>query len=423
MARRRVLALTTSPLPYGDGITDGPGFRMWNLLHEVAREHDVRILSLYEGYHEGRRNLPPVAADGIMIQRPNPSPPAIARLIREWDPQALYLPWSAAGFLGRGTRQIPTVLDYVGPGLLERFAGEGRVPIPLLRLQLESFWLGDLFLTTTARERFYLIGLLAASGRLSTRDFRSGDPLVRYLPMTPPNERPPPRSRRKGPGSTPLVVLLAGAFLAWYDYDAVARAASALRAAPGGGVRFLLVGGNPRSPETEEKVRRILEPARRQGVVEFSGLVPFHRRGELYNTADVALVVAPESVEDELSARTRVVDYMWGGLPVVTRGRDEYSRMMLDNGAAFEFGPGSSDLTEVLGGLASDPERIDAARKRIQPLLDGPFNGPKAARPLLEFLADPVRTRQRAGRIPKIESLALWASDMVRAAPRVKRNG
>jgi glycosyltransferase involved in cell wall biosynthesis len=417
-----VLALTTSPLPYGDGITDGPGFRMWNLLQEVVREHEVRVVSLYEGFHEGRRDLPPLSSGGLTIVRPAATPAAVRRIIREWSPDVLYLSWSAAGFLGRAAREIPTVLDYVGPGLLEQFVGLGRIPLPLLRMQLESFWLGDLFLTTTARERYYLIGLLVASGRLSTRDFQPSDPLILHLPMTPPSEPPPPRSPGDGAKAEPLLVLIAGAILPWYDYDTIARTAAALSSGPTPSVRFIVAGGNPRAPEYESKVRELLEAARTAGTVEFAGLIPFRDRSRLYNSADVALVVSPDSVEDELSARTRVVDYMWARLPVVTRGRDEYSEAMVAAGAAFEFGAGPGELTALLERLSRDRSLIEQARRRIDGLLEGTFNGAAVARPLMDFLDRPRRTRQRPGRMPKVEALALWASDMVRNAPGARRN-
>jgi glycosyltransferase involved in cell wall biosynthesis len=394
---------------------------MWNLLKEVVREHDVHVISLYESFHEGRTELPTVEVEGLSIFRPRSTPGSVAKLIREWRPDAIYAPWSATGFLGRGSREIPTVLDYVGPGLLERFAGDGRVPLPLLRLQLESFWLGDMFLTTTTRERFYLLGLLAASGRLSTRDFRPEDRLVHHIPMTVPSDPPPVRDPAEDGPKKALVVLLAGALLPWYDYGPIARSAEELSREPVPRVRFLVVGGNPRVPGVEARVRRTLEAAREKGTVVFSGLVPFRNRGALYNSADVALVSAPDTVENELSARTRVIDYMWARLPVLTRGGDEYSEKMVAAGAGFTFGPEPGELTRLLQGLAADRSRIAAARDRIEGLVRGEFNSHIAAQPFLEFLDHPRRTRHRPGRIPRVEALALWATDMVRAAPRSRQ--
>ena len=413
MTRRKLLAVTTSPLPYPGNITDGPGYRMWNLLRGLAADHDVHILSLYESFHRGQHGLPPITAEGIPIERLDASPKDVGRRIREWDPDVLYAPWSAAVFLGRANRDLPTLLDYVGPGLLEEFVKDGRVPVSLLHLQLESFWAGDRFLTTTTRERYYLIGLLAASRRLSTEDFSRLDPLVHVVRMTPPPEpaAAPPRLPRR---ADELVVLLAGAFLPWYDYARVTAALRAIGKRGRGGLRFLVIGGNPRSAPTESAVRKIFEPFQAQGLVELFNLVPFEERAGFYASADIGLLIPPASVEDDLSARTRVVDYLWAGLPLVTPGRDEYSGLALEAGAAFGYdGDGLGDL---LGGLAANRARVADAKARIPPLLGGPFHPARALAPIRQFLEAPEVTRRSARQMRTPEAGLIALREILRRA-------
>ena len=258
MTRRRLLALTTSPLPLPGQITDGPGFRMWSLLGEVAKNHDVRILSLYESLHQGLRPSKTIEAGGITVEPHNHNPISIARRVKALGPDVLFLPWSSVGFLGGSNRSIPTILDYVGPGLLENFAALGRIPVPLLKLKLDSFWYGDFFVTTTERQRYYLIGLMAASGRLSHTAFDRHDPLVRVVRMTPPALGAPIVSHSRTSTSEPLVVLLSGAFLPWYDYHLLTEAVSLLSPSARSGIRIRVLGGNPRMPEVERFVRALL---------------------------------------------------------------------------------------------------------------------------------------------------------------------
>ncbi len=388
MTRRKILAVTTSPLPYPGNITDGPGFRMWNLLRRLAADHDIRALSLYESFHQNQRGLGAVTQDGIRIERPDATPGAVQRYLREWDPDVLWAPWSAAVFFGRANRDVPTLLDYVGPGLLEEFVRDGRVPVSLLHLQLESFWAGDRFITTTERERYYVVGLLVASRRLSTADFPREDALVRVVRMTPSPDSPTgtplvPRTDQA------LVVLLAGAFLPWYDYG---RLVSTLRELADAPVRFLVVGGNPRNLAAAETVRAQIEPLTATGRLKILDLVPFEARAGVYASADVGLLVPPPSVEDDLSARTRVVDYLWAGLPPVTPGRDEYSALALAAGAGFRYG--STDLAVTLRNLAAHPEQIRAAKARIATVLEGPFNPQTALAGVTESLESPQITRR-----------------------------
>lgn len=406
MTRRRILAVTTSPLPYRGNITDGPGYRLWGLLQRLAGDHDIRVLSLYESFHRGQRGLSGITQDGIRIARPEATPGAVQRGLREYDPDVLWLPWSSAAFLGAANREVPTLLDFVGPGLLEEFVRDGRVPVSLLHLQLESFWAGDFFITTTERERYYLIGLLAASRRLSTSDFSPEDPLVRVVRMT-----PPPGEGTAEPlvprMDDALVVLLAGAFLPWYDYGRLDPVLRDLSADPVTPLRFIVVGGNPRDPSAAAAARARIEPLAADGRLRVLDLVPFEARARVYASADVGLLVPPPTVEDELSARTRVVDYLWAGLPSVTPGRDEYSSLALDAGAAFRYE--AAGLARVLRDLAAHRERIAAAKSRIPSLLDGPFNPHAAIGAVQEFLDAPQLTRQsrRTMRTPETWLLAL----------------
>jgi hypothetical protein len=335
----------------------------------------------------------------------------IAGRIREIDPDVLYLPWSATIFLGKSNRKIPTILDFVGPGLMERLVEQGHVPAHLLRLQLDSFWYGDLFVTTTERERHYLLGLLAASGRLSMGDFRPDDPLIHVARMTPPQEPPSPRAERS---SGPLTLLLAGAFLPWYDHGMLANALERLDPHSRESLRILVLGGNPRMPESELAVRRALAGEAGRNVLEFLGIVPFAKRAGAYLRADVGLSVAPATIEDDLSSRTRIVDYLWAGLPVIASGRDEYSAMILEAGAGFRYEPNGASLAGVIQDLLDDPSAVARARSQIEPLLAGPFHPSIATSAIVRFLENPYVTDRKTVGGGATRSAAVLLRDVVR---------
>jgi glycosyltransferase involved in cell wall biosynthesis len=409
---KRILALTTSPLPVGNRITDGPGFRMWSLLRELGKEHSIHVLSLYESYHSGTpdpqiRSTP----EGFQIESPSHRPQVIQGRIRAIDPDVLYLPWQCTIFLGRSNLQIPTILDYVGPGLLEEFVAHGRIPSELVRLFLDSFGYGDLILTTTRRERYFLIGLITASERLSRVHYDRTDPLVEVVRMTPPtgsNVADPIRHRNP---EDPLTVLLAGAFLPWYDYAPLAQAVGALEPALAAKVHVLVLGGNPRNPQMVERVQKTLTSGPNASCFRFIGLVPFAERLHLYHQADVALSIGANSVEDELSARTRVVDYLGAGLPVLSSGRDEYASEIIAAGAGFRY-ESATELAGWLGRLVREPPLLSEARARIPPLLEGPFNGNLAARPVIGFIDHPRLLARHIGRRARLRSAGLWVRDL-----------
>lgn len=422
MTRRKLVALTTSPLPIPGQITDGPGFRMWNLLVEVAKHHDVRILSIYESLHLGVRQGGPVRVGALTVESVSHNPLSVGRRVRSLAPDVLFLPWSSVGFLGGSNRSIPTIVDYVGPGLLEHFAATGRVPIPMRNLKLDSFWYGDFFLTTTQRERFYLIGMLAASGRLSRPSFGRHDPLVHAVRMTPPEDGLPGVHRSRSAASEPLVVLLAGAFLPWYDYDLVADAIGELPPEARSGVRIRVLGGNPRMPEMERAVNARLGRGVPGEVCDLLGVVPFNERGRYYQDADVGLCLASNSVEDDLSSRTRVVDFLGAHLPVLTEGKDEYSQLALAGGAGFQYEHSAASLATLLERLRADPALAARARDAAPEVVAQSFNVGLEASPVLKFLENPILTTRAPRMNSSVQMFGLWVSDVLSALrSRAKR--
>ncbi len=291
----------------------------------------------------------------------------------------------------------------------------GRIPLPLLRLQLDSFHYGDLLMTTTARERYYLLGLMAASGRLSKGGFQLDDPLIQVVRMAPPMDPPKATPRRPEAADDKLVVLLGGAFLPWYDYPMLASSLKTLSLQARSSIHLVILGGNPRMPELEERVRSVLTEGGTEDLVQFTGIVPFSRRAEYYLGSDVALSISPDSIEDELSARTRVVDYLWARLPIIATGHDEYSSVALDAGAGFRYDPNPPSLSATLERLVSDRSLISKAKNRIDQLLKGPFNLKEVSKPVLDFLESPQLTRRSPPRGDEIKSAAMWIRDVAKA--------
>src|SRR5205814_10307388 len=76
------------------------------------------------------------------------------------------------------------------------------------------------------------------------------------------------------------------------------------------------------------KAAAAMEHARRSSYsfVRFEPWVPYDQRADYYDRFAVALLTFPQSIETDLAMRTRVFDYLWGGLPIVSSsapGTDE----------------------------------------------------------------------------------------------------
>ena len=410
---KRIVMLTTSPLPYGDSITDGPGYRAWHLLSHLARKHEVAVLSLYESFHLGIKKECEVVENDIRVKCVPAKPKIIADLIEQGNPDVLYLPCLSTPFLSRLKRKIPTVLDYTGSGLLEEYVSRGRVPVTLLEMKLKSFWLGDFFVASGERERYYLLGLMVASRKLSRGKHGRSDPLIHVIPMTPPLEPPVLREKAFQRKPEDFVLLVAGAFLPWYDYAAFFEALKLLQGKGVRNVKAVFMGGNPRDKKFERRVRLMAETPEIRDNVMFAGLVPFKDRANYYLLADAAVNIPPSTVEDELSVRTRVVDYVWAGLPLITPARDEYSGTVVAGGGGFKYEAGdSSSLCEVIEKLINDKQALQQAKSRLKGLLESEFEIEKFISPLKKFIEKPYVDSERSSTSRISSDVFLWLRDV-----------
>jgi hypothetical protein len=84
--------------------------------------------------------------------------------------------------------------------------------------------------------------------------------------------------------------------------------------------------------------------------------LPYARRGEAYAAADLALCTYGAHLETELAMRTRVLDLLWGGVPMIVTAGDELGRTVASQGAARVVPPGDpAALAAAVVDLLRDP--------------------------------------------------------------------
>ncbi len=414
----KIICVTTSPYPYGDNITDGPGYRAYSLFQKLREKHDITILSLYESFHLHKLDESRYLEDGIRIRTIKYTPSRVAEAIREESPEVIYVPWSALSFLSRFKEKVPTIIDYVGSGLLEELATTGRVPAHLLKLTLDSFWRGDFLITSGARFRFFILAMLIAAKKATLITATPTDPLIHLVPMSLPPDQLPIRSPRRI-DSKRIQLLVAGATLPWYDYPTVFEA---LEKASQKGLDYEMVfmGGNPRNPDFERSIRAKAEALGDR--VSFTGVVPFRKRSDFYERADVGLNIAKPTLEDELSIRTRIFDYMWAGLPVATCGKDQYSDLVIQEGAGFRYQAGDADdLVDGLLLLSGDKGFMAKAKIGVSKVRNIIENDSAGIQDLEEFLKEPYVDKGRRSTARIVSAAAVTVRDYLGSLSKTRK--
>ena len=215
-------------------------------------------------------------------------------------------------------KPIPTVVDLYDPFIIENlhyYESRGaEVFTHDHATMVNSLLRGDFFLCASEAQRLFWMGMLLAVGRLNPAEFES-DPNLEALIRIAPFGVPPARERAAA--NEPRVLF--GGIYDWYDpilaIDAIAIARESL---PQISLTFTRHPNPELTPQS--KLAEAIQYTKRRGFdfVKFEPWFEYDRRAEFFDRFALALLTFPQSLETDLSMRTRVYDYLWGGLPIIS---------------------------------------------------------------------------------------------------------
>lgn len=369
-----VLVFSPDAVPLPGVLAAGPGIRYFEISKSLAAEgHEVCLAVPAEVHTDGDiegLSLAPWVADQLDV------------LLRDADVVVLPHVHGALSlnYAKQAPPRLPTVVDLYDPVLIENlglqeesgaglacFLGYLGDVLPLLRR-------GDLFLYANERQRYYYLGVLNAIGRINPLTYRSG--LLKKVPFGVSGERPPKKGgvmRGSLFDKTDKIILWFSGIYPWFDAATLVRAMPIiLKSVPN--AKLAIMGGvHPRSHAPDSEFVLTRELAQKSGLIgesiHFLDWRPYAERGKWYADADIAVATHKETLEMELSHRTRVVDFLWAGLPVIVSDGDEVGSMVRDKecGMSVPIGdPGAlaaaiiKVLTddELLAGMASNAARL-----------------------------------------------------------------
>lgn len=410
----KVLILTGDPI---GARMAGPAIRSWNMASLLARENDVTLVTT--------TILEEVDAP-FALRRIRPGENAQFNEIERWADVIVFQGHAMNQFEVLRTTTKIVVVDIYDPMHLEMLEQGRELPRATWQLRVgtatrvlnEQLSLGDFFLCASERQRLFYLGQLAALGRVNPDTYENDPHLARLLGIapfgldtTPPvHERAVLKGVVPGIGASDKLLLWGGGLYSWFDPKSLIRAVAELsRSRDNVSLYFL----GTRHPGVEEMgiVRESFDLARELGVlgrsVHFNeDWVDYADRQNYLTEADAGVSTHMSHVETTFSFRTRILDYLWGSLPMVVTEGDSFAELVEKEGLGIVVAAGDvSALTAALDRILFDEAFIAECGANLARVREE-FFWERTLAPLVEFVRDPRHAADFTGKRQSVSKLA-----------------
>ncbi|HRN29344.1 MAG TPA: glycosyltransferase family 4 protein, partial [Terrimesophilobacter sp.] len=393
----RVVVLTGDPI--GPRMA-GPAIRSWNMASLLAEEHEVTLVTT--------TRLDEVAAP-FALRRIKAGDEKEFRDLESWADVIV--------FQGHGMDQFETlrrsqkilVADIYDPMHLEMLEQGREQPRATWELMVREatqslnrqLARADFLLCASERQRMFYLGQLAALGRLNP-DTYATDPHLRELLAVAPfgiEELPPAkvgsalRGVIDGFDDDSKVLLWGGGVYSWFDPQTLIRAVASV-ASRRPNVRLFFLG--TRHPGIDEMgvVRESMDLAEELGVLGSSVFfnddwVEYSKRQSFFVEADAGVSTHHDHVETTFSFRTRILDYLWAGLPMVVTEGDSFAELVERESLGVVVPADDVDaLADALDRVLFDEDFVAEVRANVSRVAEE-FTWSRTLAPLVEFVRDP----------------------------------
>ncbi|MBN1594125.1 MAG: glycosyltransferase family 4 protein [Candidatus Coatesbacteria bacterium] len=399
----------------------GPAIRCFNLSEVLSRRHEVKLAC---------ENEPDIEARGFSLVPFKRDPESLRALAAESNVVVLP-PYTLAIYPFLKDLGVPLVMDLYDPFILEKLevyqGGGTREQFQSdLNVLKDLLIAGDFFIAGTEDQRSFWLGMLASLGRINPRTYISDKSLNNLICTIPfgVSSKPPVHSTQvlkgvvKGIERDDFVLLWAGGIWNWFDPFTLIRAMGRVNDPA---IKLFFLGvkhPHPAMPKEQFRVAgEAKELAEKLGLLNKSVFfnhewVPFEMRQNFLLEADAGVSTHFDHVENRFSIRTRALDYIWAGLPMVMTAGDYISRLVEERDVGITI-PQENDeaLADAIVRLKNaDRTAIQSYKKRLTQLAQE-FRWDVIVRPLDEYCLAPRLAADKADPLSSDEAIPQIVDD------------
>ena len=310
------------------------------------------------------------------------------------------------------------------------------------RVLNELLLLGDFFVCNSERQRDYWLGMLSALGRVNPDTYAADATLRNLIAVVPfglPSE-PPRKTRQVLKGVHPgiqgedRVIYWGGGIYDWLDPLTLIRAIG-LISRQRQDVKVFFAG--VRHPNPHVAPMRMLDAAqqlsRQLGLTDrfvfFNDWLHYPARADYLLEADVGVSLHLDHLETRYAFRTRALDYLWAGLPIVCSAGDALADLVTQEGLGRVVPCQDAEATAAaLLELLDQPALRASLAARFRQVA-ARYTWEQTTQPLLDFCRCPRlapdrgrHLRQMQGNAPR-GALGLWRERLVKGWHLLRQQG
>lgn len=314
----------------------GPAIRYWEFAKVLSKNHDVTIVAL---------NQPDISEEFKIISRDKVS---WSKLLKNTD---IIITQHVSYFLAILTKiySVKIILDAYDPmplEILEIFKEEKlskRIKQNKLIINQFnfSFSMSDGFICANERQKNLWIGLLLSLKKITPDLYNIDDTLTKSFKIVPfglPSKEPVKTNnniRKKfGIKETDKVLLWGGGIWNWFDPLTLLYSIKEL-SEKRNDIKLIFMGikhpnnNNPTMKMVSETISlaRELDLLDKYVFINY-GWTPYDERQNFLLEADIGVSTHFTHLETQFAFRTRILDYIWAGLPIIATEGDSFSELI-----------------------------------------------------------------------------------------------
>lgn len=377
----------------------GPAIRCWEFAQCLSREHEVVLAT---------PNETTLTSPDFTLRHYNEK---VLKELSRWCDVLICQGFILHHFPFLKQQKKPIVVDVYDPFTLEflelfkykELHEREALNTANLEVLNDQLVAGDFFLCASEKQRDYWIGMLCSLNRINPSTYDMDKTLRGFIEVVPFGlpSRSPVHTKQVLKGVHPKIgkddklILWGGGIYNWFDPITLVEAMNRI-IEKRKDIKLYFLGlkhPNPHVPEMKmctEAIRLTEELGLKDEYIFFNyDWVPYAERENYLLEADIGISTHLDHVETNFSFRTRLLDYLWARLPIISTRGDSMSDLVERNDLGLTIAPENVEELEAAIINLADSDRIEEIKENIRRVASS-FTWDGVIAPLNEFCCNPV---------------------------------